>query len=200
MSRGNSPGLLSERADGNYSYSASPRSIRSSPGLLSERMDGSGSAEGGDGHDEVDTESDADRALKQHMAHFPERFASIPINQRIQWAQDNLPEEWVQHEEKRKTFEDDRAKWLEEKAAIEAANLLQIQKEIVRVWMKSENFVWAKERADWDRQRRELEENLKAELQWLRNMVQSDGTINYARPPVSVPSWGAPARGSYRGW
>ncbi|KAF8953217.1 hypothetical protein BDZ97DRAFT_626422 [Flammula alnicola] len=119
------------------------------------------------------------------MAHFPERFASIPVNQRIQWAKDNLPEEeWVQHEEKRKIFEDERAKWLEEKAAIEAANLLQIQKEIVRVWMKSENLIWTKERADWERQRRELEENLKAELQWLRNMVQRDGTIIYARPPV----------------
>lgn len=108
------------------------------------------------------------------MSGYPAYFdSSIPEERRLQWAADNLSDEFHQFEAKRLKFEEDRDAWMKEMEELRAKRLLVLRKEVVRLWMDQEERNWADNRASWAIQKRTAEEMLKQDVDKLMREVSN---------------------------
>lgn len=98
------------------------------------------------------------------------QFDSIVSTERVQWAKDNISEELNTHCIKRANFEGDREKWAKEKEEMKARHLLELRKEIVRVWMRVEEQEWQRIREDWKQEAATLESEFQVELNRIKGI------------------------------
>jgi hypothetical protein len=118
------------------------------------------------------------------------QFNSIVSTQRVGWAKDNITDDLNTHGSKRAKFEEDQEKWAKEKEEMMARHLLELRKEIVRAWMRTEEKEWQKSREEWKQEANVLEKEFKNELKRVQKISADPPQVAPPKPNQSRTYYG----------